>query len=383
MSSRSDVSNQKRDYYEVLGVSRSASPEEIKKAYRKLAIQWHPDKNPDNKKESEEKFKEASEAYGILSDPQKRSQYDRYGHAGVAGAGMGGFDPSTFSEFSDIFGDLFGLGDLFGGGSRRRGRSNRGADIRYALSISLQEAAFGTKKRIKVPRTDTCPACKGSGAKPGTAPVVCQSCRGAGQVRYQQGFLTIARTCPTCGGAGKVLKDPCKECRGEGRIANERALKVRIPAGVEDGTQLRITGEGEGGLRGAPPGDLYVVVHVREHAFFSRHANDLLCTLPVTFPQAALGADVDVPILDGTAKLKVPAGTQNGEILRIPGKGMPALHGRGKGDACYRVVVEVPAKLTARQRELLEEFDGTSSGAEQGPMVGGFLDSIKKLLGGS
>ena len=357
MPSRSDVSNQKRDYYEVLGVPREASPEEIKKAYRKLAIQWHPDKNPDNKKESEEKFKEASEAYGILSDPQKRSQYDRYGHAGVAGAGMGGFDPSTFSEFSDIFGDLFGLGDLFGGGSRRRGRSNRGADIRYALSISLQEAAFGTKKRIKVPRTDTCPACKGSGAKPGTAPVVCQSCRGAGQVRYQQGFLTIARTCPTCGGAGKVLKDPCKECRGEGRISTEKTLSVSIPAGVDTESHLRISGEGEAGMQGGPPGDLYVVIHVQEHAVFERREDHLVCTVPISFAQAALGAQIKVPTLEEEESLTIPEGTQTGSRFRLKSKGIPHLNGHGRGDLYVFVRVVTPTKLSREQRQLLEQLE--------------------------
>jgi len=357
MPSRSDVSNQKRDYYEVLGVPREASPEEIKKAYRKLAIQWHPDKNPDNKKESEEKFKEASEAYGILSDPQKRSQYDRYGHAGVAGAGMGGFDPSTFSEFSDIFGDLFGLGDLFGGGSRRRGRSNRGADIRYALSISLEEAAFGTKKRIKVPRTDTCPACKGSGAKPGTAPVVCQSCRGAGQVRYQQGFLTIARTCPTCGGAGKVLKDPCKECRGEGRISTEKTLSVSIPAGVDTESHLRISGEGEAGMQGGPPGDLYVVIHVQEHAVFERREDHLVCTVPISFAQAALGAQIKVPTLEEEESLTIPEGTQTGSRFRLKSKGIPHLNGHGRGDLYIFVRVVTPTKLSREQRQLLEQLE--------------------------
>lgn len=357
MPNRSDVSNQKRDYYEVLSVSRSASPEEIKKAYRKIAMQWHPDKNPDNKKESEEKFKEAAEAYSVLSDPQKRSQYDRFGHAGVAGAGMGGFDPAAFSEFSDILGDFFGLGDLFGGGSRRRGRSNRGADIRYSLSISLEEAAFGVKKRIKVPRTDSCPACKGSGAKSGTGPVACRSCRGAGQVRYQQGFLTIARTCPTCGGAGKVLADPCKECRGEGRIPTEKTLSVNIPAGVDTESHLRISGEGEAGMQGGPPGDLYVVIHVQEHPVFERREDHLVCTVPISFAQAALGAQINVPTLEADEPLTIPEGTQTGSRFRLKGKGIPHLNGHGRGDLYVFVRVVTPTKLTREQRQLLEQLN--------------------------
>ncbi|MBI2819630.1 MAG: molecular chaperone DnaJ [Acidobacteria bacterium] len=357
MPNRSDVSNQKRDYYEVLSVSRLASPEEIKKAYRKIAMQWHPDKNPDNKKESEEKFKEAAEAYSVLSDPQKRSQYDRFGHAAVTGAGVGGFDPAAFSEFSDILGDFFGLGDLFGGGSRRRGRSNRGADIRYSLSISLEEAAFGVKKRIKIPRTDSCPACKGSGAKPGTAPVACRSCRGAGQVRYQQGFLTIARTCPTCGGAGKVLADPCKECRGEGRMPTEKTLSVNIPAGVDTESHLRISGEGEAGMQGGSPGDLYVVIHVQEHPVFERREDHLVCTVPISFAQAALGAQIKVPTLEGDEPLTIPEGTQTGSRFRLKSKGIPHLNGHGRGDLYVFVRVVTPTKLTREQRQLLEQLN--------------------------
>ncbi|MGH6740564.1 MAG: molecular chaperone DnaJ, partial [Bradyrhizobium sp.] len=275
MPTRSDTSNGQRDYYEVLGVSRSATPEEIKKAYRRIAVQWHPDKNPDNKHEAEERFKEAAEAYSVLSDVNKRSQYDRFGHAGVSGAGGGGFDPAAFSEFSDILGDFFGFGDLFGGGGRR-GRSNRGSDIRHDLTISFEEAAFGVKKKIKISRTETCSTCQGSGAKPGSSPVVCRSCGGAGQVRYQQSFLTIARTCPTCGGAGKVITDPCKDCRGEGRTRVEKTLSVTIPAGVDSDNHLRVSGEGEAGVQGGPSGDLYVVIHVQEHAIFERREDHLV-----------------------------------------------------------------------------------------------------------
>jgi molecular chaperone DnaJ len=363
-----------RSYYEVLGVERDASDADLKKAYRQLALKLHPDRNPGDHT-ADERFKEINEAYAVLSDPDKRAQYDRYGRVDLPpGIDLGGFG----DLFEDIFEGFFTGGR--GGGRSSRGR--RGDDLRYDLEVSLEEAATGLETRLQIPRLEGCEECRGTGVEPGSKRIQCTTCKGRGQLRYQQGFLTVARTCPQCGGEGQVTKNPCQRCRGEGRVAHERALKVRIPAGVEDGTQLRLTGEGEGGLRGGPPGDLYVVVHVREHAFFVRHGNDLVCTLPLTFPQVALGATVDVPVLEGTAKLDVPAGTQTGEIVRLKGKGMPSLHGRGRGDACYQVVVEVPAKLTSRQRELLEEFERASSGTEQGPLVGGFLDSIKKLLGG-
>src|SRR5262245_1903679 len=338
-------------------------------------MEHHPDRNPGDR-EAEERFKTINEAYAVLSDPDKRSQYDRFGRVDLPPGGV------DFGGFGGLFEDLFE--GFFSGGARGGGRSRgrRGDDLQYDLEITLEEAAKGVETRLQIPRSESCEACKGSGVEPGTKRVPCPTCRGHGQLRYQQGFLTVARTCPQCAGEGQITKNPCKACRGEGRVAHERALKVTIPPGIEDGMRLRLTGEGDGGTRGAAPGDLYVVVHVREHAFFSRHGLDLLCTLPVTFTQAALGAEVDVPVLEGTAKLKVPAGTQNAEILRLTGKGMPALQARGRGDACYRVVVEVPTKLTARQRELLEELDRTTTGADQGPLVGGFLDSLKKLLGG-
>jgi len=363
------------DYYALLGVARDASDAEIKKAFRQLALKHHPDRNPGDSG-AEERFKTINEAYAVLSDPDKRSQYDRFGRVDLPPGGV------DFGGFGGLFEDLFE--GFFTGGGRGGGRSRgrRGDDLQYDLEITLEEAAGGLETRLQIPRSESCEACKGSGVEPGTRRVPCPTCKGHGQLRYQQGFLTVARTCPQCAGEGQITKNPCKACRGEGRVAHERALKVTIPPGIEDGMRLRLTGEGEGGLRGAPPGDLYVAVHVREHAFFTRHGQDLLCALPLTFTQAALGAEVDVPALDGTAKLKVPAGTQNGEILRLTGKGMPVLQARGRGDACYRVVVEVPSKLTARQRELLEEFDRTTSGAEHGPLVGGFLDSLKKLLGG-
>jgi len=362
------------DYYEFLGVSRDASEAEIKKAFRQLAMKHHPDRNPGDKG-AEERFKAINEAYAVLSDPDRRAQYDRFGRVDLPSGGI------DLGGFGDLFEDIF-EGFFTGGARSARGRVRRGDDLRYDLEIALEEAAKGVETRLQIPRLESCEACKGSGVEPGSRRVSCPTCKGRGQLRYQQGFLTVARTCPHCAGEGQVNRNPCKPCAGDGRVAHDRTLKVRIPPGVEDGTQLRLTGEGQGGPRGGPPGDLYVVVHVREHAFFGRHGNDLLCTLPLTFTQAALGAEVDVPVLDGTAKLKAPAGTQNGEILRLVGKGMPFLHGRGCGDACYRVVVEVPTKLTARQKELLEELERASKGAEQGPLVGGFLDLLKKLLGG-
>jgi molecular chaperone DnaJ len=319
----------------------------------------------------------------VLADDQKRSLYDRYGHAGVGAANNSGVDPSVFVGFEDILGglgDIFGFGDVFGG--RRRGGPQRGADLRYSLEIAFEESAKGTETTIQVPRAETCESCKGSGAAPGTGATTCPTCHGRGQLRYQQGFLTVARTCSQCGGEGQIIKNPCKTCSGEGRVPQERTLKVRIPPGVDEGAQLRVTGEGEGGVGGGPPGDLYVVLHVKQHPFFTREGNELYCALPLTFAQAALGAEVDVPILNGVAQLKVPAGTQNADVLRLRGKGMPSLHGRGRGDACYSVVVEVPRKLTSRQREILEDYQRVSSGEEQGPLVGGFLESLKKLFGG-
>jgi molecular chaperone DnaJ len=356
MTTRS--SSAKRDYYEVLGVARSASPEEIKKAYRKIAMQWHPDKNPEKKHEAEEKFKEAAEAYSVLSDPGKRSQYDRFGHAGVSNAAGGaGFDPAAFSEFSDILGDLFGFGDLFGGGSRRRTRSNRGADIRYDLTLTLEEAAFGLKKKIAVTRAETCATCHGSGSKNGAGPSVCRSCGGAGQVRYQQGFLTIARTCPSCGGAGRVITDPCTQCHGQGRVQVEKTLSVNIPAGVDTDSHLRISGEGEAGHQGGPSGDLYVVIHVKEHAFFERHEDHLVCTVPISFTQAALGSQIKVATLEEEETLTIPEGTQTGHRFRLKGKGIPHLEGHGRGDLYVYVRVVTPTKLTREQKHLMEQLN--------------------------
>lgn len=364
-----------RDYYEILGVSRDASDVEIKKAFRQLALKHHPDRNPGDA-QAEDRFKVINEAYAVLSDGQRRAQYDRYGRVDLppGGPDLGGLE--------DLFGDLFE--GFFGGGrgGRRGGRGRAGDDLRYDLELTLEEAAKGLETKLQIPRLETCETCRGSGAEAGSGRTQCPTCKGRGQLRYQQGFLTVARTCGQCGGEGQIVKNPCKTCSGEGRVQQERTLKVRIPPGVDEGAQMRVAGEGEGGVGGGPPGDLYVVLHVKQHAFFTRQGNELYCALPLTFPQAALGAEVDVPILDGVAQLRVPAGAQNGDVLRLRGKGMPSLHGRGRGDACYSVVVEVPRKLTGKQKEILEEYQRVSSGEEQGPLVGGFLESLKKFFGG-
>ena len=349
----------KRDYYEVLGVSRTAGDSDIKSAYRKLALKYHPDRNPGNAA-AEEKFKEAAEAYAILADNEKRSMYDRFGHAGVspaAGAG-GGFDPTIFADFGDIFGnlgDIFGFGDLFGGG-RRRGGPQRGPDLRYDLEIAFEEAARGVETSIQIPRQENCDSCKGSGAAPGSPPVVCSQCRGQGQVRFQQGFLTVARTCPQCRGTGRVISRPCQACRGAGRVARERKITVKIPAGIATGQQLRLQGEGEAGSAGGPPGHLYVVVHVHEHEFFRRDGLNLFCEIPVNFTTLALGGEIQVPTLDGIEKVKVHDGTPTGTTLRLRGKGMPDVGGGTKGDLFATVQVQTPRKLTKEQRHLIEQL---------------------------
>ncbi|HEV8131206.1 MAG TPA: molecular chaperone DnaJ [Acidobacteriota bacterium] len=344
----------KQDYYEILGVSRDASQQEIKRAYRRLAQQHHPDKNPGDSS-AEEKFKQAAEAYTVLSDPDKRARYDRFGHAGTQG--FTGFDPEIFSDFSDILGDFFGFGDLFG--SPRGGRRNyaqRGADLRYDLKISFEEAAFGVKTKIQIPRHQTCEACQGSGAEPGTGLTQCPSCKGAGQVRYQQGFFSISRTCSQCRGTGKILRNPCRACQGTGRVRKEKVLEIKIPAGVEDGSRLRISGEGEAGTNGGPSGDLYVVLHVEEHSFFERQENNIYCEVPIGFAQAALGAEISIPTLDGEERLQIPEGTQTGTTFRLRGKGIVSLNGRGKGDQFVSVRVVTPEHLTKDQRQLLEKF---------------------------
>ena len=354
---RSNPLSAKHDYYEVLGVARDASEQEIKKAYRRLAIQWHPDKNPDNKDDASDKFKEAAEAYSVLSDSQKRAQYDRFGHAGVGGGGFSGFDPGSFSEFGDILGDVFGFGDLFGASPRgRKARAHRGSDLRYDLTIAFDEAIFGTKSRIKVPRTDICTTCGGNGAKPGSHPTACKACAGRGSVRFQQGFLTISRSCPTCSGAGQVLTHPCKHCNGEGRVRTEKTMDLNIPAGVETGSRLRIVGSGEAGLQGGPTGDLYVVLHVEPHPFIERDEDNLICQMPISFPQAALGTKIEVPTLDGKEMLTVPEGTQSGTRFTIRGKGVPHLNGHGRGDLIVIVAIKTPTHLTKEQRRLIEEL---------------------------
>ncbi|HKR15032.1 MAG TPA: molecular chaperone DnaJ [Pyrinomonadaceae bacterium] len=350
----------KRDYYEVLGVSRTASDQELKTAYRKLAIKYHPDKNP-NDAAAEEQFKEAAEAYSVLSNADQRKRYDRFGHAGVsssAGAGAWGGAPG-FGGIEDILGDLFGFGDVFGGGrggGSRRSAAQRGADLRYDLEITLEDAANGMTAQLRIPRLEGCESCKGSGSAPGTQPENCSTCNGTGQVRYQQGFFSVARTCHVCRGIGRVVKNPCTECKGQGRVEREKQMEVKIPAGVETGSRLRVPGEGEAGTQGGPAGDLYVVIHVAEHDQFERQGANLYEAVPISFAQAALGAELMVKTLDGQEKLKVPTGTQTGTVFRLRGKGMPALGGRGKGDLFVSVTVITPTSLTREQRKLLEQL---------------------------
>jgi molecular chaperone DnaJ len=348
----------KRDYYEILSVERTASDGEIKSAYRKLALKYHPDRNPGDK-QAEERFKECAEAYAILADAEKRAAYDRFGHAGVSSAaGAGGFDPSVFTGFEDILGglgDIFGFGDLLGGG-RRRGGPQRGRDLRYDLEITFEESARGSETTIQIPREENCDACKGSGAAPGTQPAPCNLCRGQGQVRTQQGFFTVARTCPQCRGTGKTITKPCTSCRGAGRVSMERKIKVRIPAGIATGQQLRLQGEGEAGFAGGPPGSLYVVIHVQEHEYFRRDGMNLFCEVPVNYPTVALGGEIDVPTLDGVENVKVPEGTQTGTTLRLRGKGMPDVNGRGRGDLFATVQVRTPKKLSKEQRQAIEQL---------------------------
>lgn len=344
----------KRDYYEILEVSRTATDQEIKSSYRKLALKFHPDRNQGDKT-AEEKFKEAAEAYAILSDTDKRSRYDRFGHAGV-GNGAQGFDPSQFTGFEDIFG---GLGDIFGFGGSRRGGPQRGADLRYDLEIKFEQSARGAETSIQIPRHETCETCKGNGAAPGTSPTTCPQCRGTGQMRYQQGFFTVARTCGQCRGAGKVITKPCATCRGDGTVEKMRKLTVKIPAGIATGQRLRLNGEGEAGTLGGPPGDLYVVIFVREHEFFQRDGNDLLCTVPLAFTTLALGGEIKVPGLEGDETVKIPESTQTGTTFKLRGKGMPDVSGRGHGDLLVTVQAVTPKKLTKDQKKLLEQLAAT------------------------
>jgi len=367
----------KRDYYEILGVSRSADADQIKKAYRKLALKHHPDRNPGDKS-AEERFKEATEAYQVLSDAERRMQYDQFGHAAFEQAGgFGGFDFSAGFEdiFSDIFGDFFGAGR-----GRGRTRARRGEDLRYDLEISFEEAVSGTEKTITLPRLATCAACQGSGAKGGAARVTCSACRGSGQLRFQQGFFTIAKTCGRCAGQGTVIKDHCRTCGGSGVAQKTQSLSIKIPAGVDTGSRLKLRNEGGPGHNGGPPGDLFVIISVRDHALFTRHENNLVCEVPISFPQAALGAEIDVPTLEGKTKVKIEPGTQSGAIHRLKGKGVPDLRGTGRGDLLVRIVVETPRKLTTRQRELLEEF-ARSGGEDVNPLSKGFFDKVKEMFG--
>jgi molecular chaperone DnaJ len=374
-----------RDYYEVLGVTRTSAVEEIKSAYRKAALKWHPDRNPENKSEAEVKFRECTEAYSVLSDGQKRQIYDTYGHAGLSSAGLGqGFDNTVFQDFHDIFGDFFGFEDLFGRGGGRRGRSRaqRGADLRYDMSLAFEEASAGVTTKIKLPRQEYCEACNGTGAKKGTGVQACQTCAGRGQLAYQQGFFTITRTCPACQGAGQIVKERCPECRGQGRLEREKTIELRIPPGVDTGTRLRVAGEGEPGPNGGPAGDLYVVLEVKEHPFFERRGADLYCTIPLSITQATLGSELQVPGLNGEEKLKIPEGTQSGAVFRIKGKGLADPRGGGKGDLYYHVRVLTPTKLTRDQRKLIEQLGATlkveNKPADRNSSI---FDKVKDIFG--
>jgi molecular chaperone DnaJ len=365
----------KRDYYEVLGLGREAGDQEIKGAYRKLALKYHPDRNPDDPG-AEEKFKEASEAYSVLSDAQKRAAYDRFGHAGLQSAGGPGFNPDAFSDLSDILGDFFGFGDLFGGGGRRRARSRRGEDVRYDLEIAFEEAIHGMAAEIQTPKMEACERCKGSGSEPGSGPTTCPTCHGRGEVLYQQSFLSIRRTCSTCSGSGQIIRNPCNQCRGHGYVQSQKKLKINIPPGVDDGTRLRLAGEGQPGVNGGPPGDLYVFLKVKEHAFFERQEQDLHCTIPLNIAQAVLGTDIEVPTLDQPHKLKVPEGTASGAQFRLRNKGIPHLNGGGRGDLYVHIDVKIPTRLTREQKKLFEQLRETLP-VDNAPAEKGLFEKVK------
>ncbi len=375
------ATNTKRDYYEILGVERGASEQEIKSAYRKLAMQHHPDRNPGDHS-AEEKFKEAAEAYSVLADADKRAAYDRFGHAGV-NSGGGGFEETVFHDFHDILGDFFGFD--FGGGrggngqQRGRTRAQRGADLREDLNLEFEEAIFGTDTTVNVRRHETCEDCRGAGTAPGKSPVTCRTCAGHGQVRYQQGFFSIARTCSTCQGLGQVITDPCPKCKGQGRVLRQRTVEAKIPAGVEDETRIRFNGLGEAGPFGGQSGDLYVVLHVKEHSFFEREGTDLHCMMPVSIVQATLGAEIKVPTLRGEHTLKIPEGTQPGSTFRIKNQGVPVLNGRGNGDLFVEVRVQTPTKLNKRQRELLQEL-GETLKVENSPQHRSLFNKMKEIF---
>ncbi|MBF0217930.1 MAG: molecular chaperone DnaJ [Gammaproteobacteria bacterium] len=371
----------KRDYYEVLGLQKNATESEIKKAFKRLAMKFHPDRNPGP--DAEDKFKEAKEAYDILSDAQKRAAYDQFGHAGVEGAG--GFGGARGGgSFNDIFGDVFG--DIFGGsgGGRSGGsRVQRGADLRYNLELDLEKAVQGTTVKIRVPTQVSCEACEGSGAKKGSSPVTCPTCHGQGQVRMQQGFFSLQQACPHCRGSGKIIKDPCNECHGHGRVEKQKTLSVKVPAGVDNGDRIRLNGEGEAGANSGPAGDLYVQIHVREHPIFKREGGDLYCEVPVSFVAAALGGELDVPTLSGKVKLKIPAESQTGKLFRLRGKGVQSVRGGAVGDLLCRIVIETPVNLTARQKELLQAFEDEVKGgghSTHSPKHNSWLDGVKKFI---
>ncbi len=369
----------KRDYYEVLGVAQNADEKEIKKAYRRIAMKFHPDRNSDDPK-ADDKFKEATEAYEVLTNADKRAAYDRFGHAGVDGsAGAGGFSQGGFSDiFGDVFGDIFGGG----GGGRSRAGPQRGSDLRYTLDISLEDAVFGKTVEIKVPTLQSCDVCDGSGAKPGTSVKTCSTCGGAGQVRMQQGFFQVQQTCPSCRGQGKVVSDPCTSCRGQGRVERSKTLSVKVPPGVDTGDRIRLSGEGEAGPNGGPNGDLFVEMSVRKHAIFERDGKDLHCDAPITFSDAALGGELEVPTLEGRVKLKIPEGTQTGKLFRLRGKGVKPVRGGSVGDLLCRVVVETPVQLTKQQKELLQQFREslTEGGTKQSPKQTSWFEGVKSFF---
>ena len=373
----------KRDYYEVLGVAKNASDDEIKKAYRKLAMKHHPDRNPDDKS-AEEKFKEAKEAYEVLSDSDKRAAYDQFGHEGVnpqgGPGGFGGFGGGAAGfDFSDIFEGIFG-GAAGGGGGRGRSNVYRGADLRYNLEITLEEAARGTETKIRIPTLEECDTCKGTGAKAGTQPQTCPTCQGHGQVRMQQGFFSIQQTCPRCHGTGKIIAEPCSTCNGQGRVKKHKTLSVKIPAGVDEGDRIRLAGEGEAGVNGGPAGDLYVMIHLKAHQLFTRDGDDLHCEMPVSFATAALGGEIEIPTLEGQARIKIPAETQGGKVFRLRGKGIKGVRSNAAGDLLCHVVVETPVKLSSRQKELLREFESLNQ-QNNNPKAQSFMDRVKEFFG--
>ncbi len=377
----------KRDYYEVLSVERTASDGEIKTAYRKLAMQYHPDRNPNNP-QAEEKFKECSEAYAILSDPEKRAAYDRFGHQAVGGAGSpfaggspfgaGGFQQGDLGDiFGDLFGEMFNMGGQRGGG--RASRAQRGRDLKFDMSLSFEEAVFGVEREIKIKRMEACEVCQGSGSEGGKQPETCQQCQGRGQVRTQQGFFSVARTCPVCSGTGQVIRNPCRTCGGDTRVQKEHTLLVKVPAGVESDTRIRYGGEGDAGRFGGPGGDLYVVLAVKSHAFFERDGDDIHCVMPISFPQAALGTELEIKTLEGTDTIKVPEGTQSGREFRLRGKGVPHLNAHGKGDLIVEIRVQTPGKLNRQQRELMEQLADTMN-IDNAPQSRGLFNKVKEMF---